>query len=202
MANFPNSNKANSGLFDRMNAFWIEPAKRDVMGYRLTNVSDGDIIPQGAPLKCNDVEKTAEICKYVYVVAVGSDKKTLEVKAGHLFKGGEKVIVSRAETPTLITISKASETQIVLSAANNTLTAGSILLEASQNGSEIAPVALPNRVASSKSTTVTGTTTIAAAHSGIVLENVVHYPKEYINENTFPGSKLLVGCPTISFTIQ
>ncbi|MCM1443610.1 MAG: hypothetical protein NC083_08805 [Muribaculum sp.] len=202
MANFPNSEQQRSGMLDRMNAFWIEPAKRDVMGYRLTNVSDGDVIAQGTPLKCDDAEKTAEVCRFLYVIAVATDKKTLEVKSGHLLKSGDKVMISGAETPALLTISKVTDNQVVLSAANNTIAAGMILVEAAQNGSEITPVALPNRVAASKSTTITGTTTIAAAHSGIVLENVVHYPKEYINETTFPGSKLLVGCPTISFTIQ
>lgn len=198
MAIFPNSTKATSGILDRMNAFWIEPAKRDVMGYRLTNVAEGDVIPQGTPLKCDDATKTAEVCKYAVVIAVGSDKKTLEVKNGHLLKGGDKVIISGVESPTALNISSATDNTIVLSAQNATIKAGDVIIEA--DGTEVK--ALPNRVASSKSTTVTGTTTIAAAHSGIVLENVVHYPKEYINDTAFPGSKLLIGCPTISFTIQ
>ncbi len=202
MAIFPNQNKAISGTFDRMNAFWIEPAKRDVMGYRLTNVADGDVIPQGAPLFCNEVDKTAEVCKYAYVTAVGADKKTLEVKPGHIIKDGDKVMISGVATPTLLTVKTATENQIVLSAANNDIAAGNVLIGATQDGETVKASLLPNRVASSKSTTVTGTTTIAATHSVIVLQNVVHYPKEFINDTTFPGTKLLVGCPTILFTIQ
>lgn len=202
MANFPNSNNTSTGVFGRMNAFWIEPAKRDVMGYQLTGLSDGEVVLQGTPLLCDDALKTATICKYAYVLAVATDKKTLEVKPGHHVKKGDKVMISGAEAPALLTVNTATDTQIVLSAANDNVKAGSVLVEADNVSSTVKPVALPNRIASSDSTTINGTTTVAAAHNGVVLENVVHYPKEYINDTTFPGSKLLVGCPSILFTIQ
>lgn len=200
MAVFPNSKKDYRGY---MNAFWIEPAKRDVMGYRLTNVEAGTVIPTGTPIKTDEANKTAVVCKYAYVVAVANDKKTLTVKEGHMLAGGAKVAISGAETLTELTVSKVNgDDTIVLSAINNTIKEGDVLVEVATTDGKVAPVAIPNRVVCAIAEISEIDKTCSAAHSGIVLKNVVHYPAEYLNETAFPGSILLAGCPTLMFTIQ
>lgn len=200
MAVFPNSKKDYRGY---MNAFWIEPAKRDVMGYRLTNVEAGTVIPTGTPIKTDEANKTAVVCKYAYVVAVASDKKTLTVKEGHMLVNGAKVAISGAETLTELTVAKVSgDDTIVLSAQNNSIKAGDVLVEVVTVDSKVAPVAIPNRVVCAKAEISEVDKTCSAAHAGILLQNVVHYPAEYLNETAFPGSILLAGCPTLMFTIQ
>lgn len=208
MANFPNANKAYRGV---MNAFWIEPAKRDVMGYRLTNVEAGVTLLPGTPIKTNEAAKTAVVCKYAYVEAVGIDKKTITVKEGHLFKASDKVAISGASPLVQLTIASVSgDKTIVLSASNNSIKAGDILVEVvsetTGTGQDavttVSPVAVPNRIICAVAEIDELDKTCSAAHSGIVLQNVVHYPAEYLNESAFPGSILLAGCPSLMFTIQ
>lgn len=200
MAVFPNSKKEYRGV---MNAFWIEPAKRDVMGYRLTNVSAGDVILPGTPIKTDEAAKTAVVCKYAYVVAVATDKKTLTVKEGHHLLASAKVAISGAETLTELTVSKITDdSTIVLSAANNTIKAGDVLVEVATAENVTAPVAIPNRIVNAVAEINELDQTCSAAHSGIVLQNVVHYPAEYLNKTAFPGSIYLAGCAGLMFTIQ
>lgn len=200
MAVFPNSNKEYRGV---MNAFWIEPAKRDVMGYKLSNVDAGQVVYPGTPIKTNEAAKTAEVCKYAYVVAVGIDKKTLTVKEGHFLKAADKVAISGASPLVQLTISSVSgDDTIVLSAANNSIKAGDVLVEVATTDSVVAPVALPNRVVCAKAEIDALDKTCSAAHEGIVLQNVVHYPAEYLNESTYPGYISLVGDPKLEFIIQ
>ena len=51
----------------RVYPFHVEPVKRDVMGYEVSGVSKGVVIPQGTPLVVNDNDtngkKTAVIAK-------------------------------------------------------------------------------------------------------------------------------------------
>ena len=203
MAVFPNAKPDYRGY---MNAFWIEPAKRDVMGYRLTNVAAGDKIMPGTPIKTNEAAKTAVVCKYAVVLAVANDKKTLTVKEGHFVKAGEKYAISGADTLEALTIASVSgDDTVVLSAANNDIKAGDVLVEvAVGEGSEaeVAPKYLPNRIVCAVAEIDELDQTCSAAHAGIVLQNVVHYPAEYLNETTFPGSIYLVGCAGLMFTIQ
>ena len=190
-----------------MNAFWIEPAKRDVMGYRLTNVDPGTAIYPGTPIKTDEAAKTAVVCKYAVVVGVAEDKKTLTVKEGHLLKSTSKVAISGASPLAQLNIASISgDNVIVLSAQNNSIKAGDVLVEVATKGEDqeavVAPVALPNRVVCALAEIDELDKTCSAAHDGIVLQNVVHYPKEYLNETAFPGSILLVGNPKLSFIIQ
>lgn len=203
MAVFPNSNKKFDGV---MNPFWIEPAKRDVMGYKLSGVASGTKIMPGTPIKTDEAAKTAVICKYAYVLAVAIDKKTLTVKRGHHFAASDKCAISGENSLTELTISAVTEDTIKLSVANNDIAAGDVLVEVVTTGSGGDAVTsaknLPNRIVSAYAEMDDLDKTCAAAHSGIVLQNVVHYPAEYLNETTFPGSILLVGCPQLMFTIQ
>ena len=59
MAQFPNS-ESYHGV---MTPFWLEPVKKDVMGYKLTNVASGDIIERGipAPGVCVSITTTAPV---------------------------------------------------------------------------------------------------------------------------------------------
>ena len=194
-----------------MNAFWIEPAKRDVMGYKLTNVDAGTVLYPGTPIKTNEAAKTAVVCKYAYVIAVANDKKTLTVKEGHLFKASDKVAISGASPLVQLTIASVSgDDTIVLSAGNNSIKAGDVLVEVvttttgegQSAETSVDPVAVPNRIICAQAEIDALDKTCSAAHQGIVLQNVVHYPAEYLNESTFPGSILLAGNPLLMFTIQ
>lgn len=209
MAVFPNAKQEYRGV---MNAFWIEPARRDVMGYKLTNVDAGQVIYPGTPIKADDVAKTAVVCKYAYVLAVASDKKTLTVKEGHYIKAGEKVAISTGSgSLTALTVASVSgDDTIKLSAVNNDIKAGDVLvglvLEEAESGESSASdeyvAVLPNRVVCAVAETNELDMTCSAAHEGIVLQNVVHYPEEYLNKTTFPGTTYLVGCGKIMFTVQ
>lgn len=199
MAVFPNK-KEYRGY---MNPFWIEPVKRDVMGYRLTNVAAGDVVPMGTPIKTDEAAKTAEICKYAVVEAVAADKKTLTVREGHFIKASDKVAISGGQTLTELTVASVSgDKTIVLSAANNSIKAGDVLVEVVTANSTTSVKALPNRIVSSEAEITELNQTCAAAHDGIVLLNVVNYPEEYLNKTTFPGSIYLIGCGKLMFTIQ
>lgn len=199
MALFQNYGKDLKGY---MNPFWIEPAKRDVMGYKLIGVEAGTVIPAGTPIKTDEAAKTAVICKYAVVLAVAADKKTLTVQDGHFFKASDKCAISGERSLTQLTIASAEDEQIVLSAANNSIKAGDVLVEVATSENVVAPVALPNRIVCAKAEIDELDKTCSAAHSGVVLANVVNYPEEYLNKTAFPGSVYLVGCAGLLFTIQ
>lgn len=199
MAIFPNRKTEYRGY---MNPFWIEPAKKDVMGYKLTNVKTGDVVPQGTPIKTDEAKKTAVVCKYAYIRAVDTDKKTLTVTRGHFFAKNDKCAVSGGSTLTQLTIASVDDDKIVLSAANSSIKAGDVLVEVYTDSDTVKAVAVPNRIVAAEAEIDDLHDTCSATHAAIVLQNVVHYPKEFLNEETFPGSILLAGCPTILFTIQ
>ena len=203
MALFQNYGKDLKGY---MNPFWIEPAKRDVMGYKLSGVDAGTVVPAGTPIKTDEAAKTAVICKYAVVKAVAADKKTLSIEGEHFFKADDKCAISGAQSLTQLTIASVADEQIVLSAANNSIKAGDVLVEVATTGSGqdavVAPVALPNRIVCAKAEIDELDKTCSAAHSGVVLANVVNYPEEYLNKTSFPGSVYLVGCAGLLFTIQ
>lgn len=184
------------------NPFWLEPSSKDVMGYRITGMVAGDVIPQGTPLQADEDAKTAVVCKYAYVLDVANDKKTLTVKAGHFLKASDKVAISNGGTLTQLTIASVTKDTIVLSAQNNNIKKGDVLVEVKTEDSVVKPVAVPNRIVADRVKLDALDQTVNAVHSGAVIQNVLQFPVEYLNKTAFPGTTLLVGCPLIIFIKQ
>lgn len=177
--------------------FWIEPAKKDVMGYRLTNVVKGTVVYPGTPIKTDEVNKTAVVCKYAYVVSVASDKKTLTVEGGHLLAATDKVAISGAETLTSLNLVSVTDNTIVLSAQNSTIKAGDVLVEIVDGAAQV-----PNRVVVEVARINELDKTCSATHEAWVIQNMVHYPVEYLNETIAPGTIYLKGCLGVKFMYQ
>lgn len=182
--------------YGHMKPFWLEPTKKDVMGYALSGVAKGDYIPQGYPVKCDDANKTAVLCKYIQVVEKVSATEVY-VRKNSLAKVGEKYL-NGSTALTISTIEDAGQYDKVKFSASHGITDACNLPEA--NGTEVK--ALPNRIISEDQNMTANDQTVSAVHSGIVLKNIVNYPAEYINSTAFPGSDLLVGCPAIMFITQ
>lgn len=199
MAVFLNDNKEYSGVKP---VFWIEPAKKDVMGYRLTNVNKGDVILPGTPIQTNEVNKTAVVCKYAVVTAVASDKKTLTVEAGHHLAATDKVAISGASTLTQLNLSSVNGETIVLSAANNSIKAGDVLVEVATTDNVVAAVGVPNRIVVEVAAINEVDKTCSATHEAWVIQNMVNYPAEYLNKTIAPGSIYLKGCLGLKFMYQ
>lgn len=194
MAVFLDDKKEYSGVKP---VFWIEPAKKDVMGYRLTNVVKGDVVLPGTPLQTDEVNKTAVVCRYAHVVAVASDKKTLTVEGGHLLTAATKVAISGAETLTALNLASVDGDTVVLSAQNSTIKAGDVLVEVVDGAA-----AKPNRIVVEKAMINELDKTCSATHEAWVIQNMVHYPAEYLNTTIAPGSIYLVGCLGLKFMYQ
>lgn len=194
MAVFLDDKKEYSGVKP---VFWIEPAKKDVMGYRLTNVVKGDVVLPGTPIQTDEVNKTAVVCRYAHVVAVASDKKTLTVEGGHLLTAATKVAISGAETLTALNLASVDGETVVLSAQNSTIKAGDVLVEVVEGAA-----AKPNRIVVEKAEINELDKTCSATHEAWVIQNMVHYPAEYLNTTIAPGSIYLVGCLGLKFMYQ
>lgn len=194
MAVFLDDKKEYSGVKP---VFWIEPAKKDVMGYRLTNVVKGDVVLPGTPLQTDEVNKTAVVCRYAHVVAVASDKKTLTVEGGHLLTAATKVAISGAETLTALNLASVDGDTVVLSAQNSTIKAGDVLVEVVEGAA-----AKPNRIVVEEAVINELDKTCSATHEAWVIQNMVHYPAEYLNTTIAPGSIYLVGCLGLKFMYQ
>ena len=194
MAVFLDDKKEYSGVKP---VFWIEPAKKDVMGYRLTNVVKGDVILPGTPLKTDEVNKTAVVCRYAHVVAVASDKKTLTVEGGHLLTAATKVAISGAETLTALNLTSVDGETVVLSAQNSTIKPGDVLVEVVEGAAVV-----PNRIVVEKVVINELDKTCSATHEAWVIQNMVHYPAEYLNTTIAPGSIYLAGCLGLKFMYQ
>jgi hypothetical protein len=194
MAVFLDDKKEYSGVKP---VFWIEPAKKDVMGYRLTNVVKGDVVLPGTPIQTDEVNKTAVVCRYAHVVAVASDKKTLTVDGGHLLTAATKVAISGAETLTALNLASVDGDTVVLSAQNSTIKAGDVLVEVVDGAA-----AKPNRIVVEKAEINELDKTCSATHEAWVIQNMVHYPAEYLNTTIAPGSIYLVGCLGLKFMYQ
>ena len=194
MAVFLDDKKEYSGVKP---VFWIEPAKKDVMGYRLTNVVKGDVVLPGTPIQTDEVNKTAVVCRYAHVVAVASDKKTLTVEGGHLLTAATKVAISGAETLTALNLASVDGDTVVLSAQNNTIKAGDVLVEVVDGAAVV-----PNRIVVEKAVINELDKTCSATHEAWVIQNMVHYPAEYLNTTIAPGSIYLVGCLGLKFMYQ
>lgn len=195
----------NTDANKRVFCFHEEPAKRDVMGYTVSGVAEGDVIPQGTPLVVNDNDtngkKTAVICKYAHITKKTSTTK-FEVDNIGFLKVGDKIFKSGQNSPTLSTISAISGKEITLSAANSQLAVGDTVLEGKEENSTVVPVSVPNRIAARSQKITAIDKTISATHQALVIKNVLDYPVEWLNETTFPGSCLLKGCPLILFINQ
>lgn len=195
----------NTDASKRVFCFHEEPAKRDVMGYTVSGVAEGDVIPQGTPLVVNDNDtngkKTAVICKYAHITKKTSTTK-FEVDNIGFLKVGDKIFKSGQNSPTLSTISAISGKEITLAAANSQLAVGDTVLEGVDKSGTIEPVAIPNRIAARSQKMTAIDKTISATHQALVIKNVLDYPVEWLNETTFPGSCLLKGCPLILFINQ
>jgi hypothetical protein len=194
MAVFLDDNKEYSGVKP---VFWIEPAKKDVMGYRLTNVVKGDVVLPGTPIQTDEVNKTAVVCRYAHVVAVASDKKTLTVEGGHLLTAATKVAISGAETLTALNLASVDGETVVLSAQNNAIKAGDVLVEVVDGAAVV-----PNRIVVEKAVINELDKTCSATHEAWVIQNMVHYPAEYLNTTIAPGSIYLAGCLGLKFMYQ
>ena len=195
----------NTDASKRVFCFHEEPAKRDVMGYTVSGVAEGDVIPQGTPLVVNDNDtngkKTAVVCKYAHITKKTSTTKFDVDNIGFL-KVGDKIFKSGQDSPTLSTISAISGKEITLSAANSQLAVGDTVLEGKEENSTVVPVSIPNRIAARSQNMTAIDKTISATHQALVIKNVLDYPVEWLNETTFPGSCLLKGCPLILFINQ
>lgn len=189
----------------RVYPFHVEPVKRDVMGYEVSGVSKGVVIPQGTPLVVNDNDtngkKTAVIAKYAKITKKTSTT-VFEVDNIGFLAVGDKIFKSGQNSPTLSTISAISGKQITLSAANSQLAVGDTVLEGKKESETVVPVSIPNRIVARTETMKEKDHTISATHQALVIKNVVNYPAEWLNETTFPGSCLLKGCPLIMFINQ
>lgn len=189
----------------RVYPFHVEPVKRDVMGYEVSGVSKGVVIPQGTPLVVNDNDtngkKTAVIAKYAKITKKTSTT-VFEVDNIGFLAVGDKIFKSGQNSPTLSTISAILGNQITLSAANSQLAVGDTVLEGKTESETVVPVSIPNRIVARTETMKEKDHTISATHQALVIKNVVNYPAEWLNETTFPGSCLLKGCPLIMFINQ
>ena len=189
----------------RVYPFHVEPVKRDVMGYEVSGVSKGVVIPQGTPLVVNDNDtngkKTAVIAKYAKITKKTSTT-VFEVDNIGFLAVGDKIFKSGQNSPTLSTVSAISGKQITLSAANSQLAVGDTVLEGKTESETVVPVSIPNRIVARTETMKEKDHTISATHQALVIKNVVNYPAEWLNETTFPGSCLLKGCPLIMFINQ
>ena len=198
---FENKNAYAGGVYP----FHVEPVKRDVMGYEVSGVSKGVVLPQGTPLVVNDNDtngkKTAVIAKYAKITKKTSTT-VFEVDNIGFLAVGDKIFKSGQNSPTLSTISAISGNQITLSAANSQLEVGDTVLEGKKESETVIPVSIPNRIVARTETMKEKDHTISATHQALVIKNVVNYPAEWLNETTFPGSCLLKGCPLIMFINQ
>jgi hypothetical protein len=143
------------------------------------------------------VNKTAVVCRYAHVVEVASDKKTLKVEGGHLLTAATKVAISGAETLTALNLASVDGDTVVLSAQNSTIKAGDVLVEVVEGAA-----AKPNRIVVEKAEINELDKTCSATHEAWVIQNMVHYPAEYLNTTIAPGSIYLVGCLGLKFMYQ
>lgn len=190
--------------------WWLEPDKKDVMGYRLLEAAElkDKIIYPGTPIKTDEKAKTAVICKYAHVEAVSNDKKKVSVEPYHYLKAGDTVAISGETTLTALTIAAVEDEgkTLVFGSAISSKEVSElkdiVLVEVESKEGVIAPKNLPNRIVNAKAKIDSIHKTVSAAHAGIAVQNFVFYPAEYMNTTVAPGTLYLVGCLGITFIYQ
>lgn len=84
--------------------------------------------------------------------------------------------------------------------------AGKVILEGvSETVSEqqvLKAVSIPNRIVAHSAIVKVNDKTVSAAFKAVAIQNVLNYPQEWLNDETFPGSTLLKGNPHIFFVNQ
>lgn len=197
----------------KFSCFQVQPVEKEVMGFKLadTYLAEGDEIPMGTPILASDASKTANICKYAVIESKTSATKFV-LKDVKFLKVGDKIYKSGQENPTLSTISAidTATREITLAADNSQFAAGDIVLEGKSetvgSGSSavttIVPVRVPNYVTGRYERYTSHNKTVNGAFRCVAIQNILHYPAEYLNAETFPGSTLLVGNPAIRFITQ
>lgn len=187
----------------RLYCFHTQPTQRDVMGYKLSGVAAGDVVPQGTPLVANADNKTATIAKYAKVIKKVSTTKFI-VDQLNFLTVGTKILASGVENPTLSEISAINTTtkEITLKAANSQLDAGKIMVEGVLDGETVKVKDIPNRIVARTETMQNINQTISATWQAVAIQEVLDYPAEWLNTTAFPGTTLLGGCPHIVFIKQ
>lgn len=191
------------------NCFYVPPVQREVSGYTLSGTwAKGTVIPMGTPIVADTATKSATICKYAVVEKKVDAKNFILEDLGFLAEG-DKFFISGAESPALSTISAIDKAtrKITLSANNSDLKAGDVIVEGKSvttgEGQSavttISAVNIPNRIVSHTATLGESDKTVSGTYQCVAIQNVLKYPEEFLNKTTFPGSVLLVGCPTIHF---
>lgn len=187
----------------RLYCFHTQPTQRDVMGYKLSGVAAGDVVPQGTPLVANADNKTASIAKYAKVTKKVSTTKFI-VDQLNFLTVGTKIFASGVENPTLSEISaiNTATKEITLKAANTQLDAGKIMVEGVSDSDTVKVKDIPNRIVARTETMQNINQTISATWQAVAIQEVLDYPAEWLNTTAFPGTTLLGGCPHIVFIKQ
>lgn len=207
MAYFPDRDQN----FDGIKPVWhLEPDKKDVMGYKLdgADTMNGEVIYPGQPIKTDEKGKTAVLCKYAHVEAVSNDKKSVTVEPYHHLKAGDKVAISGEATLVELTIKGVTDEGKTLTFASAISSKAAdalkdiVLVEVETKEGAVKAKNVPNRIVNAKAKIDSIHKTCSAAHAGVVVQNFVFYPAEYLNESLFPGTILLAGCPSLMFIYQ
>lgn len=191
--------------------FQVQPTEREVMGYALADktLPVGTLIPMGTPVSVDEDTKKATICKYA-VVEKKVDTKNFFLKSIGFFAVGDYICVSGGTAYSKISAIDADTRKITLSTANTEIDAKSVILEAVQvaGGTADAPTQttkaknVPNRIVAHADKVRATDNTISVTFKAVAISNVLNYPDEYLNKETFPGSTLLAGNPLIFFVKQ
>ena len=186
--------------------FQVQPVLNEVMGYSLENApAVGEVVHMGTPIVADPKGKSAKICKYA-VIEKKVDAKTFVVKRLGFLAAGDSIFVSGGSVlSTIASIDEATRT-IVLKANNAEIEAGKVVLEgvsATVDGAaKLSAVSVPNRIVSHSAVIKANDKTVSAAFKAVAIQNVLNYPDEWLNTETFPGSTLLKGNPHVFFVIQ
>lgn len=198
--------KSKSAFAGNRPCFQVQPVLNEVMGYMLENApAEGEIVPMGTPIVADSKAKTAKICKYA-VIEKKVDAKTFIVQQIGFFSVGDNVFVSGGAVLSVIASIDENTKTITLKANNAELEAGKVILEGvSETVSEqqvLKAVSIPNRIVAHSAIVKVNDKTVSAAFKAVAIQNVLNYPQEWLNDETFPGSTLLKGNPHIFFVNQ
>ena len=117
-------------------------------------------------------------------------------------KAGDKVAISGETNLTELTIASVADDTVVLKATNDTVKVDSVLVEVVTTENVVAAKNTPNRIVSAVAQLNELDNTCSATHEAWVLQNMVHYPAEYLNKTIAPGTIYLKGCLGLKFMYQ